>query len=129
MDSSFKELFQAAKDKIIQSRNSHIKIISHIDADGITSASILSLGLDRLGINHDVHFTSLDGIPSSELGDLTIFLDMGSGQIEYLLSEHSDNNIIILDHHQGDYPKTPFIEINPNKFGYSGSEEVSGSGL
>jgi len=129
MDSSFKELFQAAKDKIIQSRNSHVKIISHIDADGITSASILSLGLDRLGINHDVHFTSLDGIPSCELGDLTIFLDMGSGQIDYLLSEHSDKNIIILDHHQGDYPKTPFLEINPNKFGYSGSEEVSGSGL
>jgi len=89
----------------------------------------MSITLDRLGINHDVHFTSLDGIPSSELGDLTLFLDMGSGQIDYLLSDHSDKDIIILDHHQGEYPKSPFLEINPNQYGYSGSEEVSGSGL
>ncbi|NMC76973.1 MAG: DHH family phosphoesterase, partial [Candidatus Methanofastidiosa archaeon] len=40
-----------------------------------------------------------------------------------------DKDIIIIDHHQGDYPKSPFLEVNPNKFGYSGSEEVSGSGL
>ena len=53
---------------------------SHIDADGISAASILSLALDRLNINHDVHFTSLDGIPSSHLADLTIFLDMEVGR-------------------------------------------------
>jgi RecJ-like exonuclease len=129
MNSGFKELFLTAKNKILQSKNSHIKIISHIDADGISAASVMSITLDRLGINHDVHFTSLDGIPSSELGDLTLFLDMGSGQIDYLLSDHSDKDIIILDHHQGEYPKSPFLEINPNQYGYSGSEEVSGSGL
>ncbi|KYC52932.1 MAG: DHHA1 domain protein [Candidatus Methanofastidiosum methylothiophilum] len=129
MDSEFKELFISAKNKIIQYRNSHIKVISHIDADGISAAAIMSLALDRMGISHEVHFTPLDGIPSSELGDLTIFLDMGSGQIDYLMAEHEDKDIIIIDHHQGDYPKSPFLEVNPNKFGYSGSEEVSGSGL
>ena len=129
MDSDFADLLSAAKDKILHSKGSKIKIISHIDADGISSASILSLALDRLNINHDVHFTSLDGIPSSDLGELTIFLDMGSGQIDYLMSKYEDREIIILDHHQGEYPKTPFIEVNPNKYGYSGSEEVSGSGL
>ena len=45
------------------------------------------------------------------------------------MSEHEDKDIIILDHHQGEYPETPFLEVNPNRFGYSGSEEVSGSGL
>ncbi len=129
MDSGFAEILIKAKNKILESKDSKIKIISHIDADGISSASILSLALDRLNIAHDVHFTSLDGIPSSHLADLTIFLDMGSGQIDYLMSEHKDKDIIILDHHQGEYPKTPFIEVNPNRFGYSGSEEVSGSGL
>ncbi|NYT13940.1 MAG: DHH family phosphoesterase, partial [Candidatus Methanofastidiosa archaeon] len=129
MDSDFTELLKSAKNKIFQSKDSKIKIISHIDADGISSASILSLALDRLKINHDVHFTSLDGMSSSQLGDLTIFLDMGSGQIDYLMSEHGDKDIIIVDHHQGEYPKAPFLEVNPNKFGYSGSEEVSGSGL
>ncbi|KYC49082.1 MAG: DHHA1 domain protein [Candidatus Methanofastidiosum methylothiophilum] len=129
MDSGFSELLKNAKEKILESRDSKIKIISHIDADGISSVAVLSLALDRLSINHDVHFTSLDGIPSSQLGDLTIFLDMGSGQIDYLMDEHENNDIIILDHHQGEYPKTPFIEVNPNIFGYSGSEEVSGSGL
>ena len=129
MDSGFAELLLNAKNKILESKDSKIKIISHIDADGISAASILSLALDRLNINHDVHFTSLDGIPSSHLADLTIFLDMGSGQIDYLMSEHKDKDIIILDHHQGEYPETPFLEVNPNRFGYSGSEEVSDSGL
>lgn len=129
MDSGFAELLLNAKNKILESKGSKVKIISHIDADGISAASILSLALDRLSINHDVHFTSLDGIPASHLADLTIFLDMGSGQIDYLMSEHKDKDIIILDHHQGEYPETPFLEVNPNRFGYSGSEEVSGSGL
>ena len=129
MDSGFAELLLNAKNKILESKGSKVKIISHIDADGISAASILSLALDRLKINHDVHFTSLDGIPASHLADLTIFLDMGSGQIDYLMSEHKDKDIIILDHHQGEYPETPFLEVNPNRFGYSGSEEVSGSGL
>jgi RecJ-like exonuclease len=129
MDSGFAELLLNAKNKILESKGSKVKIISHIDADGISAASILSLALDRLSINHDVHFTSLDGIPASHLADLTIFLDMGSGQIDYLMSEHKGKDIIILDHHQGEYPETPFLEVNPNRFGYSGSEEVSGSGL
>ena len=129
MDSGFAELLLNAKNKILESKGSKVKIISHIDADGISAASILSLALDRLSINHDVHFTSLDGIPASHLADLTIFLDMGSGQIDHLMSEHKDKDIIILDHHQGEYPETPFLEVNPNRFGYSGSEEVSGSGL
>jgi len=129
MDSGFAELLLKAKNKILESKGSKVKIISHIDADGISAASILSLALDRLNINHDVHFTSLDGIPTSHLADLTIFLDMGSGQIDYLMSEHKDKDIIVLDHHQGEYHETPFLEVNPNRFGYSGSEEVSGSGL
>ncbi|MFA5558099.1 MAG: DHH family phosphoesterase, partial [Methanofastidiosum sp.] len=129
MNSRFAELLLNAKNKILESKGSKVKIISHIDADGISAASILSLALDRLNINHDVHFTSLDGILASNLADLTIFLDMGSGQIDYLMSEYKDKNIIILDHHQGEYPETPFLEVNPNRFGYSGSEEISGSGL
>ncbi|MFA7690462.1 MAG: DHH family phosphoesterase [Methanofastidiosum sp.] len=129
MNSRFAELLLNAKNKILESKGSKVKIISHIDADGISAASILSLALDRLNINHDIHFTSLDGILASNLADLTIFLDMGSGQIDYLMSEYKDKNIIILDHHQGEYPETPFLEVNPNRFGYSGSEEISGSGL
>lgn len=129
MDSGFAELLKRARDTILGSKDSKIKIVSHIDADGISSAAVLSLALDRLNINHEVHFTSLDKITSFEIGDLTIFLDMGSGQIDHLMSKHGNKNIIILDHHQGEYPETPFLEINPNRFGYCGSEEVSGSGL
>ena len=35
MDSNFADLLNAAKDKILHSKGSKIKIISHIDADGI----------------------------------------------------------------------------------------------
>ena len=79
--------------------------------------------MDRLNINHDVHFTSLDGIPSSDLGELTIFLDMGVDKLIILCQNMKTEEIIILDHHQGEYPESNFLEVNPNKYGYSGSEE------
>jgi RecJ-like exonuclease len=43
-----------------------IKIYSHIDCDGISAGAILSSTLDRLEIDHEIEFISLDRIPELE---------------------------------------------------------------
>ncbi|HHX99952.1 MAG TPA: single-stranded DNA-binding protein, partial [Methanothermobacter sp.] len=42
-----------------------VKIYSHIDCDGISAGAILSLTLDRLEIDHELEFITLDMISFS----------------------------------------------------------------
>jgi len=114
-----------------------IKIYSHIDCDGITGGSILSILLDRIDKEHELEFISLDKMEDIKIdNELTIFSDLGSGQ-------HLDgfgsslSKILILDHHPPvrkfntkiKVSNGEFIEINPFYFGIDGSYEVSGGGL
>jgi RecJ-like exonuclease len=108
----------------------NVRVISHYDADGISSASVLSIMLRRLGIAFHVTMTrSLDSTLVETLkhegGESFIFSDMGSGQLELL--ETLPGNIIVLDHHKplGDSEK--IIHINPSMFGSNGTTDVSGA--
>lgn len=105
-----------------------IKIVSHMDADGIAAASILSKTLDREGIAHTVTCVKLDQLPDITSDSLIILSDLGSGQLNQL--SHLVHPVIILDHH----PPLPmkrenFIHINPAFFGYDGSSDISGAGM
>lgn len=111
-----------------------IKIITHIDCDGISAGAILSSTLDRLEIDHEIEFISLDMIPEKKAeNELTILSDLGSGQsLDHFAT--SNDKILILDHHpplrkMGSGWKGEFIEINPNYFGMDGSYHVSGGGM
>ncbi len=106
-----------------------VQLVSHIDADGITSGAIIAKALERANIGYDMKFVKqLDENIIKELADtnpeLTIFTDLGSGQLEHITKYglHS----IVSDHHrpQGD---TGF-HLNPHLFGANGSYEISGSG-
>lgn len=124
--------------------------ISHIDADGITSLSIVVSMLKRLSkevIWRNIH--QLNSETVVEVGDLAgevqpdlvIFSDLGSGQIG-LIKEHvqgvpSVECIIVLDHHIPDEAsgiRTPsgdghgIIEVNPCQHGVAGSYDLSGAG-
>ncbi|NYB52172.1 MAG: DHH family phosphoesterase [Methanobacteriaceae archaeon] len=110
-----------------------VKIYSHIDCDGISAGAILSLTLDRLEIDHEIEFITLDRI--SELkkeNELTIFSDLGSGQnLEHFRS--SQSKVLILDHHPPVRKiasgENWFLEINPYYYGFDGSFDVSGGGM
>ena len=108
-------------------KNDEIKIISHLDADGISSGAIISKTLDREGIQNKVSIVKLsrilDAIDNSEL---TIFTDLGSGQLPRL-KKVMEKDYIIIDHHmpQGEWS----YHINPNLFGIDGGKEISGAGL
>jgi RecJ-like exonuclease len=111
-----------------------IRVISHYDADGITSAAIICISLYRAGF--DFHVTLMrnpfdKGLArvSKEENDLIIFLDMGSGQIETI--EKMNCKAIIVDHHQ--YLKKSssenVLQINANLYGINGNYEACGAAL
>ena len=122
-----------------------IQIISHIDADGITSASIAYKALKRADKEADVKFVKqLDKSEISELSSyddkLIWFTDLGSGQLEEL----KGIDCVITDHHepQGractpslaergnilNYGNSRCLELNPHRYGLDGAKELSGSG-
>ena len=122
--------------KIIYSlpKQSKIRVISHYDADGITSAAIICKALHRAGYNF--HTTLMrnpfdKGLArvAKEDNELIIFLDMGSGQIETI--ENMDCNAIIIDHHQYLKEKTSekILQINANLCGINGNYESCGATL
>ncbi len=110
-----------------------VKIYSHIDCDGISAGAILSSTLDRLEIDHEIEFITLDRIPELKReNELTIFSDLGSGQnLDNFQS--SQSKILILDHHPPlrkiSGGGNGFLEINPNYYGVDGSHQVSGGGM
>ena len=122
--------------EIIQSssKDTRVRVISHYDADGITSAAIICKALYRAG--YDFHATLMrnpfdKGLErvSKEENKLIIFCDMGSGQIETI--EKIDSRSIIIDHHQVTKEKTTdnVLQINANLCGINGNYEACGATL
>ena len=111
----------AAAADVIQASDA-VTIISHIDADGITSESILSQAISRLGISVKTTFIrqfdplTLHQIPQDD--SLKIFSDLGSGQqilIEQLGFE--SDQVIIVDHHVSQPSEREYLEVNSLKYG------------
>ena len=128
------EQYSEAK-RIIES-STNIKIYSHIDCDGICSGAILSTILDRQNKEHEIEFVNLDVLDNLDLDhELTIFSDLGSGQLIDTKAKEGQK-IIILDHHPPlrdlDYKNDKdytYLEINPHHHGIDGSYYVCGGGL
>ncbi|MCL7410744.1 MAG: DHH family phosphoesterase [Methanosarcinaceae archaeon] len=110
-------------------KHSSIHVVSHIDADGLTSAGIICTALDRMGTDYSTRFVKqLDDTIIAELAEqdheLVIFTDLGSGMLESIRSHAI--NAIVADHHQ---PRGEMQNhLNPHLFGANGSYELSGSG-
>jgi RecJ-like exonuclease len=128
-------ILQKASDTITSiPTQTKIRVISHYDADGMTSAAIICKALYRAG--YDFQATLMrnpfdKGLArvSKEENDLIIFSDMGSGQIETI--EKMDCKAIIIDHHQYLKEKTSenVLQINANLFGINGNYEACGATL
>ncbi|HEX2022135.1 MAG TPA: DHH family phosphoesterase [Candidatus Thermoplasmatota archaeon] len=104
----------------------HVKVVSHIDADGLTSAAVAARALERLGVPYDVEFLkSLKPHDVSRLRDenpdTLWFTDLGAGAAEHML----DLDPVISDHHvptgRGSY------HLNCHFFGEDGARYLSGS--
>ena len=126
----FKEIDRTAKIVKALIKEKNVKIVSHYDADGLASASIMVKALDREGANFKLRvvkqLTEKEiGRMSVGEGDLLILLDLGSGQISSLSGILEKTQILILDHHDPIRKEhMNLLHINPLVFG---EEEVSGA--
>ncbi len=120
------------------SREKPIRVISHYDADGISSAGILIKALKRENFRYVLtivqHLTQDNLMKfSREDYDFYIFLDLGTGMLQYIHNYFSgtDKIVVILDHHKIDRivkSNGNILLINPRLF-TDEENTISGAGL
>jgi len=130
----FEDTAKRCADKVREEKK--VRLVSHIDADGLASAAIATKAIKRAGIEVKVDFVKqLDKLILARIGKarsgVVVFTDLGSSMIgemaEYAFTP------IILDHHippdmdseSGDLD----FHLNPHFFGINGAYELSGSGV
>lgn len=115
----FSLLSQAAEEV---SKHAHVRVLTHYDADGISSAGIISNALLRQGIRFQLTLSkSLEAGMIEDLGKgagCLILADMGSSFLAEL--ERLEARVIVLDHHAPIGDSKRVIHINPHLFGMDG---------
>ncbi|MEM5829251.1 MAG: DHH family phosphoesterase [Candidatus Aenigmatarchaeota archaeon] len=107
-----------------------VKIFSHLDADGLVSAAIVSKMLLRSGQNFELRIVkqlTQNIIEKIKVRgeDVFIFTDLGSGQVTFLKEILKKTQVFILDHHEPeDFHTANLFHLNPLLFN---EEEVSSS--
>ena len=111
---------------------SQVRLISHYDADGISSAGVLSKSLLKAGIG--IHVTMAKSLDeemierlSSEAHDCIVFSDMGSGMLREL--ESLNTKVVVLDHHRPQGDSGEVIQVNPHIWGIDGMTGSSASAV
>lgn len=113
-----------------------IRVVSHLDADGISACAILIKAL-----NAENRRYSISIIP--QLNEKSIkefreekylcyfFTDLGSGQVQLIRQLMPDKKVFILDHHEIAEENLPesIVQVNPHLCGIDGSKEISGAGV
>jgi single-stranded-DNA-specific exonuclease len=128
-----KNLADAIKEHI--QADEFIQVISHHDADGLSSASIVGAALARakarftIRIVEELREENVDEL-SKQKPDTIIFADIGSGYMELLAKRLDVKSSFILDHHppNAEVPKNIF-QLNPHEFGIDGAKLVSAAGV
>jgi single-stranded-DNA-specific exonuclease len=106
-------------------------VISHHDADGITSCSITVDFLESLGRSVDYFcLKQIDSFTVKKIRDYggatVVFTDFGSGH-HSLLEEHGVKDYFVIDHHP---PEREYArQMNPHDFGVDGGSDISGAGM
>lgn len=112
-----------------------IRIISHLDADGITSAALIINTLQNENREYDLTiYSQLTDEVCQEIAKekyiYYIITDLGSSQLTSINKHLTNKKILILDHHvpQEDALNN-IVHINPHLVGIDGSNHIAGSGV
>jgi len=129
LNPAFWSAIKAFSEKL--SKEDDFFVVSHHDADGISSCAITVDLLRRLGKKADyMCIKQLDSITISkvkEKGDkCLVFTDFGSGQLP-IIEENGIKRFFIIDHHPPE--REHERQINPHYYGYDGGLDVSGAGM
>ena len=130
-----KEVEQFAKEFLEFSKDKPIRIISHHDTDGITSAAILAKTFKRLDKKFSIKIVKglEEGIIKEELkrqpSEVILFSDLASGSLDYF--QNLTDPIFILDHHEIDKSKLndKIKIINPHLTESPEDNEATGAGI
>ncbi len=120
----------------VATKGGNVRVVSHYDADGLSAASLFTKFLVERGVTFQVKFVEqiypplLDEIPFDEY-DLSVFLDLGSGYKDQILSKIKKGSILIFDHHipEKEVKRKDFVEINPYFFEIDASTQISAAGV
>ncbi|HDQ07827.1 MAG TPA: DHH family phosphoesterase [Methanoculleus sp.] len=99
-----------------------VTVISHIDADGITSEAIMMQAVRSYGIPaRSVFVRQLEPMTMKYVPDddsLKVFVDLGAGQQD-LLEERGlgEEEVVIIDHHVPQNTDTPYLQANAQQHG------------
>jgi len=122
-----KSIEKLAKKFKQETDNQTVRIITHNDTDGITSAAILAKTLERLDKKFSIRILKqlekeiIEELPKNQP---IFFLDLASNSLEHL---KDFKKVFILDHHEiSKKIPTNINIINPHLFG---KEKISSSGI
>ncbi len=113
---------------------SFIRLVTHNDADGLSSGGILAIVALRKGARFKISSEKkldekLIKRLVEEKPDLVIFSDFGSGYLD-IISESLKQDVIILDHHlPSDQIAENIIHINPMLHAIDGARDIAASGV
>lgn len=113
--------------------NGIVKIVGHLDTDGLTAVAILIQALKRRNISFSVSILKqIEKKVLSEIAlesfDCIIFSDLGSSYLKEINDIFSDKLVIILDHHLFDNINHKLIHINPLLYNHD-PNEIAGAGV
>ena len=130
------QIKNAAEDFKSVDNKETIKIVSHLDADGISACSIIIKLLNNqnrrysVSIVQQLNKTVLLSL-AQEPYSCFIFTDIGSSVIEDIKQSLPGRKVFVLDHHS--IENVPCHEnitfVNPHIFGIDGGKEISGAGV
>jgi single-stranded-DNA-specific exonuclease len=118
-------------------RGNEVAIITHLDADGITSGSIMAIALRRIGARYSVRAISEMNLSiidkmKAEGRDFYTITDLGGGWASHLKKALGEKWVII-DHHQISEEEILTDDegqiLNPWKYGIDGGREVPAGGM
>ena len=132
----FKEHVRSAAERFkTMDKDDTIRIVAHLDADGISACAIIIklMNMDNrkysISVVQQLSKEVIEEL-AKEPYDNFIFVDLGSGQLKNIKEHLKSKNIIILDHHEIDgKADDKIIHVNPHLFDIDGSKEISGSGV
>ncbi len=114
-----------------------IRLVSHIDADGISSCSLFVKFLNNQNMKYSV--STVQNLTKDVLLSLAkepykcfVFTDLASGMLIDISIMLKGRKVFILDHHQPEVQKPDFDDItivNPHFAGIDGGKEISGAGV
>ena len=133
IDPFLRRLVQA-KETIVQSGLKDAVILHHDEADGLCSAALAKIAIERLGV--ETRLICLDKLYPEVVKDveggsrrLVVFSDLGSGHVQLLESQNRSRSILVtLDHHDTSECRDALVHnLNPELDGFSGEKDASSS--